>query len=215
MFNKDSLLYSVNSVVKLLGTVIFICSIIWLKQSWLLLVISILLTLIVDKNKYIKKIAYISIFIGIMQFFYQPFMWINKFLIIVLYFIVILAIYSTEQIKYLCELIFYPFQNKYITNFYVSGLYAFKSLKNNCNRLRKIIDSYGLSKNISLLKNISSAFFHHTKEDIEDMNFLHHIRFYNWNRSRTYIEQEKIESWDICYILIHLIFLIITVTLGR
>lgn len=214
MFNKDSILYQVNIISKILGILLALLSIIFIKIPGLIVLISIALLLLSSSFKYTFSYSIVSLLISIIASFYPPLLWISKILIIINYLILIKKITNTLDLRYMLEVTLYKFQSKKITYHILYVIYFFKYLKKNHKVLGKLRDEYGIKNDWFYIRFSWKKAYLKTKHEMNELMIINNLRFYNYSSKRTYLERPTWERWDSGYLFFHLLLLIFSIVYG-
>lgn len=215
MFNDNSILKEVNIINKVICFIFILVSLIICHDPVFLLFVGLFLMLITREYNYLFKTTIINIFFTILSIFFSQFLWISKIFILVTYFILLKRVTKAIELRYVLEYTLYRFQSKRITYRILYGIYFIKYYKDNIVRLFLLKDDYGLSYNFDLIKFIVVKSYYKTKNQLSELMEINKLRFYNYYKDRTYIEKISWESWDVNYIIYHIIILLLTVFYGR
>ena len=97
MFNRDSILYQVNVISKMIGIILVILSLIFFKIPGFLVLISVILLILSYNFKYTFIYSIINLIIVIISSFYTPILWLSKLLIFINYLIIIKKVSTTAK----------------------------------------------------------------------------------------------------------------------
>ena len=214
MFNRDSILYQVNVISKILGIILSLVSIIYIQIPGLIVLISIILLLLSSSFKFTFRYSMISLAVSIFISFYPPFLWISKILIFINYLILIKKITNTSDLRYMLEVTLYKFQSKKITYHILYVIYFFKYIKKNHKVLSKLRDEYGIHNDWFYIRFSWKKAYLKTKHEMNELMIINNLRFYNYSSKRTYLERPTWERWDSGYLLFHLSVLVFSIVYG-
>ncbi|MBE6147308.1 MAG: hypothetical protein E7168_03115 [Firmicutes bacterium] len=214
MFKKDSILYDVNAISKLISLLIFIFSLMILKSPAFLLLMGIAFLFITYSYPIVSKISFAGILLSIISSFFQPALKLAKIVILVIYTIIMKRIMNTQEFRYILEVTLYKFQSKKITFYVLYIIYFFKYLKNNLTLMNNLREDYAMAKDWDYRKFAFKKAYQKTKYEIKELMMVHEIRFYNYSSSRTYIEKKEWESWDTKYLVFHILLFIFILIYG-
>lgn len=215
MFSTDSIIKDVNIIVKTMCYIIILISLILIKQPIFIIFINLFLLVITKQYKEIFKINIILLMITFLSIFYQQFLWITKILILLIYTLLLKKVTKTYDLRYLLESTLYRFQKRVITYKILYLIYFGKYFKENINKMFLLKNDYNMKFNISFIIFILKQSYLKTKEKMNKFMITNKIRFYNYSNVRTYLESPSFESWDVNYIIIHIILLLLVCVYGR
>lgn len=215
MYSDNSILNEVNIINKVICFIIILISLVLCSDPVFMLFVDIFLLLITREYKKIFKVTVACVFFNILSIFYSQFLWISKIFILIIYFILLKRVTEAIELRYVLEYTLYRFKSKKITYRILYGIYFIKYYRNNLVRLFLLKDDYGLKYDFNLIKFILVKSFYKTKIQLEELMEINKFRFYNYYKDRTYIEKITWESWDVNYIIYHIVILLLTVFYGR
>lgn len=215
MFSRDSILHEVNVIIKIISYILFLVTILFFSNGIYFLSLSVFIYLYTRDFKILGKMSFANFIIGIYAFLYPQYLWINKVLLLILYTILVKKITKVKEFRYILEISLYRFKSTKVTYVFLYNLYFLKYLKNNFVNVIKLKKEYGFKGNIKSYKYMISMTYRKTKQEIKELIIVNNLRFYNISDRRTYLEDNKLEVWDLCYLFIHFIIFIILVFLGR
>ena len=131
MFRKDSILYEVNAISKLISFLIFVFSLMILKSPAFLVLLSIVFLALTYSFQWVSKFAIAGVLFSIVSSIYMPFLKIAKLITILVYILIIKKITNSQELRYVLEVTLYKFQSKKITFHILYFMYFFKYLKKN------------------------------------------------------------------------------------
>lgn len=214
MFNRDSILYQVNVISKMIGIILVILSLIFFKIPGFLVLISVILLILSYNFKYTFIYSIINLIIVIISSFYTPILWLSKLLIFINYLIIIKKVTSDTDLRYVLEVTLYKFNNKKITYHILYCIYFFKYIKKNYNLLVKLGEEYGIKKDWFYRRFSLRKSYQKSKQEMQELMVINSLRFYNYSSTRTYIEKPTWERWDSGYVIFHLILLLFAIIYG-
>lgn len=215
MFKSNSLLRSVNIICKLICLLIFITSLFIIKDSVLLLIISFLFFVFTHSFKYISKISLAATIVNIVSIFFPQLLWITKILLAIDYLCILSIIVNARNMKYLFELSFYRFKNRFLTKLTVTVIYFFSLMKKNWCKMDSVRKNYGLNSSKNYYFNLIKRVYRISKEELNEIVLFHELRLYNIKNYRTNIDNFSWERWDNTYLILHIFFLAIALFIGR
>lgn len=215
MFSKDSILHDVNVIIKITSYILFLLTIVFFNNGIYFLSLGVFIYLYTREFKIVGKISFINFIIGIYTFLYPQYLWISKIILVILYTILVKKITKVKEFRYILEITLYRFKSTKITYIFLYNLYFLKYLKNNFVNVIKLKKEYGFKGNIKSYKYMISMSYRKTKQEIKELIIVNNLRFYNISDKRTYLEDNKLEVWDLCYLFIHFVVLIILIFVGR
>lgn len=214
MFKKNSMLYSVNTIAKLLGLILFFIALIEMQANWFLLLFSLItvwISLSFPNLKYWTILGVGCFFFGILV----PWMTIlGKWIQFSTYLILLVKITHIDGIRYFLEKSFYKKQNSALTRYLLDFTYYLKFVKENFTEYITLKDRYGFSLDAKFLWWGWRLSWKRAKEQLHEVSELYRIRFYNILKERTYVEKPTWESWDSVYVLLHGLFLGLVLWIG-
>ncbi len=214
MFNKDSILYEVNVICKMISIIIFLISLVFLKIPGMIVLLSIVLFGLSFSFKYLFRYSVFTVVIAIIASFYPPILWITKFLILINYILLINKTINFSEMRYLLETTLYKFQKRKITYRILYAIYFFNYMKKNTKILNKLRDEYGIASDSYYLQFSLKKAYEKTKHEMAELMLVNQLRFYNYSSKRTYLERPTWERWDNSYLLFHIILLIFIIIYG-
>ena len=204
MFKKDSLLYEVNIISKLISSLLVIISLLFLNSPALIVLVSVVLCFLALEFK----------FISILGTFYPQFLGITKFIIFIEYIMLIKKVTDSSELRYILEVTLYKFQSKKITYHILYIIYFFRYLKKNMKLLDNLREDYAIEKDFFYLRFSLKKALAKTKHEIHDLMEINELRFYNYTSKRTYIERPSWEKWDTNYLLFHIAVFVFAIIYG-
>ncbi|MDD6224133.1 MAG: hypothetical protein PUB18_03940 [bacterium] len=212
MFSKDSILYQLNVVSKIIALMMMIISIILAKMPILMIIIALILLYLAFNFKYLLIYSLLILVLSISNIFYPLPMWIIKILMIFGYVVLVKKCTSSDELKYLLEVTIYKWKHKKITYYFLYQIYFFDHMRQNIEMLKKLKEEYGMPKKWS--KFIIKKSYQKTKYGMQELMMINNLRFYNNSSKRTYLERQTWEIWDSIYLFLHTIFLIFIIMYG-
>ncbi|MDD3241309.1 MAG: hypothetical protein PHQ64_00815 [Bacilli bacterium] len=122
---------------------------------------------------------------------------------------------KVKEFRYILEITLYRFKSTKVTYIFLYNLYFLKYLKNNFVNVIKLKKEYGFKGSIHSYRYMISMSYRKTKQEIKELIIVNNLRFYNISDRRTYLEDNKLEIWDMCYLFIHFVVFIILIFVGR
>ena len=214
MFSKDSILYQVNIISKLIGIILSLLGIIILQIPGFIVLLGVILLILSASFKYIFRYSIFSLIIALIASFFPQILWISKTLIFINYLILVRKLTKTNDLRYILEVTLYKFQSKKITYRILYIIYFFKYMKKNHKVLGILRDEYGIKKDWFYLKFSWKKAYQKTKYEMKEFMTMNNLRFYNYSSSRTYLEKPTWERWDTGYVLFHILLLIFIIIYG-
>ena len=214
MFRKDSILYEVNAISKLISFLIFVFSLMILKSPAFLVLLSIVFLALTYSFQWVSKFAIAGVLFSIVSSIYMPFLKIAKLITILVYILIIKKITNSQELRYVLEVTLYKFQSKKITFHILYFMYFFKYLKKNIKLMNNLREDYGMEKDWNYRKFALKKAYDKTKYEIKELMMMNEIRFYNYSSTRTYIEKTNWESWDTKYLMFHILVFIFILIYG-
>ncbi|HIT21558.1 MAG TPA: hypothetical protein IAB56_01115 [Candidatus Scybalousia intestinigallinarum] len=214
MFKKDSLLYEVNIISKLISSLLVIISLLFLNSTALIVLVSVILCFLSLEFKFISKVGIIGVLLSILATFYPQFLGITKFIIFIEYIMLIKKVTDSSELRYILEVTLYKFQSKKITYHILYIIYFFRYLKKNMKLLDNLREDYAIEKDFFYIRFSLKKALAKTKHEIHDLMEINELRFYNYTSKRTYIERPTWEKWDTNYLLFHIAVLIFAIIYG-
>lgn len=214
MFKKNSMLYSVNTIAKLLGLILFFIALIQMQASWFLLLFSlgtVWLCLSFAHLKYWTILGFVCFFFGIL------FPWmigLGKWIQFTTYLILLVKITHIDGIRYFLEKSFYKKQNSALTRYLLDFTYYLKFVRENFTEYIALKDRYGFPLDARFLWWGWKLSWKRAKGQLRGGSELYQIRFYNILKERTYVEKPSWENWDSVYVLLHGLFLGLVLWIG-
>lgn len=215
MFNDNSILKEVNIINKVICFLLVLVSLIICNDAIFLLFVDLFLMFVTREDSNLFKITIVNIFFTIISIFFSQFLWISKILVLITYFVLLKKVTKAIELRYVLEYTLYRFKNKRITYRVLYVIYFVKYYKDNLVNLFLLKDDYGLTYSFSLIKFIVVKSFYKTKNKLNELMEINKLRFYNYYKNRTYIEKITWESWDVNYMIYHIIILLLTIFYGR
>lgn len=215
MFNDTSIIKEVNILNKVVCYLLVLIGLIILKDPVFILFVDIFFLLITKQYKKLFIFNTIITFFIILSILFPHFLWISKFSIIVIYTILLKKVTKLTELRYVIETTLYHFHQKKIT---YKLFYSIFFLKNFINHIRKMFvlkDDYSIKFNPKFLLFVLKQSFIKAKLGKKDFLEINNSRFYNYSKSRTYIEKNTWESWDTNYLISHVAILVLTAFYGR
>ena len=215
MFSDTSLIRNVNIVSKTLSYILVLIMVFICKQTVFLIFVDIVSLMITKKY---NKLFIFNIFFTILlviNLFSPHFLWIIKLCILAIYTILVSKVTRILELRYIIEITFYGFKNKKLTYklFYI--IYFLKSFKNHLKKMLVLKDDYGIKLTPRFLMFIIKESYNKAKLSKTTFMEINNQRFYNYTRSRTYMEKITWESLDSYYLFSHMLVLVVTVFYGR
>jgi len=206
MFNKDSNLKNINIISKFISLLFVFLSIFITNNVYVFMFFS-LVFLYYDK---FNIFTFSLIGLSIINYFYDIII-IVKILFSIIYIKMFIRIIDFNQFRYLLESLFYKRNSKLLYMFLYIG-YFYRSFKDSIKELFSLIKSYGFKLDFSIIKFVIKESINKSKTNIDKIMLLYRYRLYNISNKKSYVDKDKLDSYDFKYILIHvLIFLLIYV----
>lgn len=206
MFNKDSNLKNINIISKFISLFFVFLSIFITNNVYVFMLFS-LVFLYYDKFN-IFTVTLIAL--SIINYFYDMGI-VLKLLFIVVYIKMFIKIIDFNQIRYLLESLFYKRNSKTLF-WFLYICYFYRSFKNSIKELFDLIKSYGFKLNFNTIKFTVKESINKSKVYVERIMLVYKYRLYNISNNKSYVDKDKLDSYDFKYILIYvLIFLLIYV----
>ncbi len=215
MFNTDSIIKEVNIMNKVICYAIVLFSLLVCKDSIFIIFVNLFLLLITKQYPNLFKINIFITAIALLTIVYPQILWISKLGILIIYTALLKKVTRSIELRYILESTLYRFQQKQITYKILCSIYFGKYFKKNLKRLMILKDDYGLNYSIHFVSFIIKKAYYKTKEQMKDFMQINKLRFYNDSKKRTYMEKPTWETWDTNYLLIHIIFALLTCFYGR
>ena len=215
MFNTDSIIKEVNIMNKVICYAIVLFSLLVCKDSIFIIFVNLFLLLITKQYPNLFKINIFITAIALLTIVYPQILWISKLGILIIYTALLKKVTRSIELRYILESTLYRFQQKQITYKILCSIYFGQYFKNNLKRLMILKDDYGLNYSIHFVSFIIKKAYYKTKEQMKDFMQINKLRFYNDSKKRTYMEKPTWETWDTNYLLIHIIFALLTCFYGR
>lgn len=215
MFSETSLIKDVNIVSKTLSYILVLIMVFICKDTVFLIFVDIISLLITKKY---NKLFIFNIFVTVLlvlNLFYPHFLWIIKIFLLAIYTILVSKVTKISELRYIIEITFYGFKNKKLTYklFYI--IYFLKSFKKHLKRMIVLKDDYGIKPTPRFIIFIIKESYNKAKLSKDSFIEINNQRFYNYSKTRTYMERVTWESWDTTYLICHMLVLVITIFYGR
>ena len=215
MFNENSIIKEVNIINKVICYLLVIICLMVCNEAIFLLFVDLFLLLITKQDEKLFKISIVNTIFIVFSIFFSQFLWITKFLTLVIYTMLLKKVTKAIELRYVLERTLYRFQSKKVTYRILYAIYFIKYYKNNIKKLLVLKDDYGIKIDYRFLKFIIQKTYHKTKLELRNLMEINKLRFYNYSKERTYIEKPTWESWDNNYLVSHLIIFLLTIFYGR
>ena len=214
MFSKDSILYQVNVISKVIGLILTLISIILIKIPSFVVLLSIVMLIISANYKYTFRYSLVNLLVSIIASFYPPLLWISKIMLFINYTIIVKKITKASDLRYVLEVTLYKFQSRKITYHILYIIYYFKYLNRNYKLLGRLKDEYGIKNDWFFVKFRWKKAKSKTKNEMNEFITMNSLRFYNYSSNRTYIEKPTWERWDSHYVIAHVIMFVFIIIYG-
>lgn len=215
MFSENSIIKDVNIINKIICYLFIVICLFMCNQPIFMLFVNLFLILITRDYQKLFIINIVNLVILILCIFFPQFLWITKFLTLVLYTILLKRVTRAVELRYVLEITLYRFQQKKITYHILYMIYFIKYYKNNIKKFLFLKDDYGIKVNYNFIVFIIKKAYQKTKIELKKFMEVNKIRFYNYSNERTYIEKTSWESWDTNYLVSHIIIILVTLFYGR
>ena len=215
MFSDTSIIKEVNIISKVMSYILVLMMFLICKDNIFLIFVDIFSLIITKKyNNLFKFNIFITVLL-ILNLFYPHFLWIIKIFLLAIYTILLSKVTKLIELRYVIEMTFYGFKNKKITYRLFYMIYFLKTFKKHFKRMLVLRNDYGLRLTPSFLIFIIKQSFIKASLRKNDFLEINNERFYNYTKTRTYMEQITWESWDTTYLICHMLIVIITIFYGR
>lgn len=215
MYNKESVIFDINMITKLISYILFIILDIINNNIFLFLLIEIIILIEARKEKWFLNFNKISVIFFLICLFLPELLIIPKILIIVSYTYLLTKVVNINQLRYLIEISFYKYKNNKLTKLFLSIMYYFKYIKVYIKKYINIQKEHGFHYEYNhILYTIKKA-NQLASNKIKKLIQINEIRFYNYHNKKTYLEEIEFEFWDYIYLIIHFLLLIIAVFTRR
>jgi len=215
MFSENSIIKEVNIINKFICYLLVVISLIVCSEPIFLLFVDLFLLLITKQYEKLFKTNVINTMFLVLSMFFPQLLWITKILTLVIYTVLIKKVTKAIELRYVLESTLYRFQSKRITYHILYIIYFIKGYKNNIKKLLVLKDDYGINLNFEFIKFIIQKSYQKTKIELKNLMMINKLRFYNYSKERTYVEKPTWESWDINYLVSHIIIFLFTTFYGR
>ena len=215
MFNESSIIKEVNVINKFICYILVVICLLVCSKPLFLLFINLFLLLITKQYPNLFKTNIINTITLLISNIFPHFLWITKFLTLVIYTILLKKVTKASELRYILESTLYRFQSKKITYRILYIIYFIKYYKNNIKKMLILKDDYKMNINYKLIKFIIQKAYQKTKIQLNSLMDINKLRFYNYSNVRTYIEKITWESWDTNYLISHIIIFLLTLFYGR
>lgn len=215
MFKRNSIVYDINIICKVICTFLMMIAMILLKVPSVLVFLGIFFLGISLEFRKISIITMMGILLSILATFHPSIFWLPKIILFVTYLCLLKKITKASEMRYVLEVTLYKFQSKKITFRILYMIYFFKQLRKNMRILDRLRDEYGMVRDFFYMKFTLKKAWKKTKYEMKDLIMMNDLRFYNYSKNRAYTEKPKWEKWDTKYLLVHILVLIVFYICGR
>ncbi len=213
MWIDRSWMKNIHPVSKILSSILMVATILLIDKAFYLLIVHVLFYFLVEEHPLLRKCIMLSLVFNVFAVFLPIWLGLNKLILLIAYFGFILKDSTLEKGMYLIEQILPVNSNMAIT--LTNGLYLLRLIKTNYLQLEQIQKSYGLEKNLPLQIKMLKQAKKQAKLEMNEVKILQKLRFYGAYPRRTKIKQYPFEVWDRNYLMSHLLFLILSIIMGR
>lgn len=212
MYNKESIIFDINMITKLICYTLFILLVIINNNTFIFLLIEILILIESRKEEYFFKFNIISVIILLISLSLPNLLFIPKIVILTSYTYLLTKVININQLRYLIEMSFYKHRNNKITKLFLETIYYFKYLKLYMKKYITLENEYAFQLSYRYKVHKANKL---TRSKTRELIKINEIRFYNYYNKKTYLEKIEFESWDYMYLIIHIILLTISVIIRR
>jgi len=215
MFKKNSMVYDINIICKLICALLMMVSFILIKIPSVTVFLGIFFLGTCLEFRKITILNMIGVLLAILSTFHPSFFWLAKIVIYLSYLCLLKKITEASEFRYLLEVTLYKFQSKKITFRILYCIYFFKQLRKNMKILDRLRDEYGMARDFFYTRFSFKKAWKKTKYEMKEMIVMNDLRFYNYSKRRTYTEKPRWERWDTKYLFCHLIIFVLLFVFGR
>lgn len=212
MWIDKSWLKEMHPVNKVMSGILMVMAILFIKNLYYLLAMHVLFFFLVRGESLLEKGVLISFVLNLLALLIPFLLGFSKFLIILLYGILVLSKTSFEEIEYLIEIIA-PINSSFSVML-SNGLSFLHLFKKRYRELEIIGKRYGLPENRRLKRDLVKRCYNETKMEMKEIKTLKKLRFYGIYPRRTRISSYTFDLWDRNYLMSHILFLIFALVLG-
>ena len=215
MFSNTSIIKDVNIVNKVICLFIALLIFILWKAPLFLLFVDILFLLV---TKQFRKLFIFNLVITgliVLNLVFPHFLLISKFLLFILYTILLSRVTKIVDLRYVIEVSLYRFHQKKITYKLFYYIYFWNNFIKQFKKMLSLKDDYEMKLTPSFLVFIIKQSYVKAKLGKQEFLEINNQRFYNYSSSRTYIDKVTWESWDNTYLICHVVAFLITIFYGR
>lgn len=215
MYNKESIIFDINMITKLLCYILF-TSLIVINNNITFFILIEIIILIESRNEEIFfKYNILSICVFLFGILKPEILFVPKIFLLISYTYLLTKVVNIGQLRYLIEISFYKYKNNKLTKLFLMIMYYFKYIKVYINKYIDLRKSYGFQSSywytLFTIKQANRL----TRTKIKELVKINEIRFYNYYNKKTYLEKIRFESWDYIYLSIHIILLVISILVRR
>ncbi len=212
MWIDKSWLKEMHPVNKVVSGILMVVAILFIKNPYYLLAINALFFFLLKGEDWLEKGVLVSFVLNLLALFVPFWLGFSKFLLILLYGILVLSKASLEEMEYLLEIVA-PINSSFSIR--LSNRLSFlRLLKKRYRELERIGKSYGLPENTRLKRDLIKRCYNETKMEMTEIKTLKKLRFYGVYPRRTRISSYTFHLWDRNYLMGHILFLIFALVLG-
>ncbi len=210
MYNKESIIFDINMLTKIICYLLFIIFVFINKNIYLFIIIESLILIETRKEKISTKFNLATILLLLLSLMFNKILIIPKLLIIVAYTYLLTKVINLKQLRYLIEVTFYKYKNNKLTKLFLKLIYYVRYINIYTEKYQKLRMEYGINLTPHYRKFAIKKAHKLTKMKIQELVKMNEIRFYNYYNKKTYMEKIKFEKLDYCYLFIHIIILVIS-----
>lgn len=208
MFSSSSNFKNINIISKIIGLLFMLSSIFITNNIYIILTISVLFLIL----SYKKLFPILTIILLLVEFsFDYNLLFYLKIMLVIDYIFMFFRIINFNELRYFLEDLLYKRHSRLLKKLlYI--MYLFKEFRFNYTELVEYMKSYGFSLSMKnylfILKMSYKKALVNAKNIIINLNY----RLYGFNKKRSYIDKDIIDSYDFKYILVYvIIFLVICI----
>lgn len=215
MFKKNSIVYDMNIICKLICALLMLISLIIIKIPSIVVFLGIFLLGTCLEFRKITILNMIGVLLSIVSTFHYSILWLAKVFIYLSYLCLFKKITEASEFRYLLEVTLYKFQSKKVTFRILYCIYFFKQLRKNMRILDRLRDEYGMARDFFYTRFSLKKAWKKTKYEMREIIIMNDLRFYNYSKRRTYTEKPRWERWDTKYLFCHIVLFILLFVFGR
>lgn len=215
MYNKESIIFDINMITKLLCYILFVMIVIINSNVPVFILIEILILVESRKEEIFFKFNIITTVLFLLGILIPPILLIPKLLLLISYTYLLTKVVNISQLRYLIEISLYKNKNNKLIKLFLMIMYYFKYIKVYINKYIDLRKSYGFESSCWYTKFTIKQANRLTSIKIKELVKINEIRFYNYYNKKTYLEKINFESWDYVYLSIHIILLVISILVRR